>query len=137
MLARFKITKDYQALSNMYRRAFPSDTMRDFPSDTCWLIKDEGYKTIGFCSVSTPAHDPTTVFLATSATFVHGAGFHRDSINWRVLWARRNGFKDVVTYTTLDNHRSIANLIRTGFHFYYPQNPWVEGRVHYFIKSLR
>lgn len=116
--------------------AFPED---DWVGDghTFWVARDDRARVVGFCSaIYYP--DREQVFLSRAAVVraAQGCGLHKRMIQMRVLWSWFQGAKDIITYTTLQNYPSMANLLDCGFRFYKPPTAWATKRVHYFRKIL-
>lgn len=65
-----------------------------------------------------------------------GKGLQAKLIRVRVAWAKRQGVKQVITYTVLDNPASSNNLIRCGFRLYTPEWKWVGNEALYWSRNL-
>ena len=133
MRVQFKMTKDQKLLRRLYKKAFPRDDMRDFSKDVSWVILS-GKKRIGFCSVKVTSFNE--VFLASCGVFKPGHGIQKKAIQHRIRWAKRNGYRQIVTYTSKDNYKSIANLIKCGFLMYNPSYAYAGRNFLYFSKKL-
>ena len=119
MRAHYKMTRDFEKMHDLHKKAFPGEEPREFESgDICWIIYDSKGMIIGFCSVK-PV-DSDSVFLSRAGIFRKGQGLHRDSIKYRLKWIKRQGYAWALTYASTDNHPSVANLIRCGFELYDP-----------------
>lgn len=129
----FKMTKNYSHLNKLHKRAFPGEYVRDFTGDVCWFIYFNG-KLAGFCSIKDLGDD--SIFLSRSGVFLSRKGLHRKSIAHRLRWARRNGFSWAVTYVSIDNFKSMANLVRSGFEIYEPASDYAGKGFLYFRKKL-
>lgn len=131
----FKLTKDYEALRAMHARFFPGEDIRDFTKDKCWFIMNDQGRRVGFCSLRVCAED--TVFFSRIGVSEKGHGHHRKAISYRLKWAKRNGYKWVVTYASVDNYASIANLIKLRFELYEPEYDYAGKGFLYFRKNTR
>jgi ribosomal protein S18 acetylase RimI-like enzyme len=102
---------------------------------TFWVAWD-GPTPVGFCS-AVPLGDGSC-FLSSAAVFAgaRGAGLQRRMVRLRLAWAARHGQSVCVTYATRENFRSIANLIRCGFHFYEPAVNWAGRAVVYLRRDV-
>lgn len=78
-------------------------------------------------------------FLARS--WVHprhrGHGIQRRLIRVRERYAKRAGFKKLVSYTSNDNCPSANSLIRCGYKTYTPQEAWGLDGCTYWFKVFR
>jgi hypothetical protein len=131
----FKKTKDFEKLSEMHLRAFPNEDVREFKRDVCWFILNESKEVIGYCSLN--ACEKDTVFFSSSAVFEKGKGRHKASISYRCRWAKRHGYKWVVTYVHPENYPSLVNLINSKFELYIPDYKYVGDGFTYMRKKLR
>lgn len=129
-----ELIEDAEAARAIHKLAFPADKWVG-DDHTFWQALDQNNKVVGFCS-AIYRREKRHVYLSRAAvvTRAQGHGLQRRMIKLRVRWALEQGAKRVVTDAKLDNYESIANLIRCGFHFYDPIEPWGVS-CHYF--SLR
>lgn len=65
-----------------------------------------------------------------------GKGLQTKLIRTRLAWAKKHGFKQVITYTVVDNPVSSNNLIRCGFKLYVPEWKWVGSEALYWTRTL-
>lgn len=129
-------TDDVALMVKLHSKLFPEDY---WPGDdhTFWVATDDSGLPVGFCSaVYRP--DLGYVFLSRAGVdkSVRGAGLQRRMIRTRLAWAKKTGAREVITYTLFSNHASIVNLIKSGFKFYVPDEPYVGMNVHYFRYEL-
>ena len=104
---------------------------------TFWIARDDTGNAVGFCS-AIHREAKGYVYLSRSAVALaaQGAGLQRRMVHARLRWAKRLGASEAVTYTVYDNPASIVNLLRCGFRFWTPADPWYGDTVHYFRKDL-
>ena len=131
----FKITNDHLLLDSLDSKCFPADYRHDFARDKSWIIHDGKGKLIGYTCL-TPWSDGI-VFLSRCGSLKKGLKLQRAAISHRIAWAKRNGYKTVISYVSKDNYKSIANMIKAGFKFYEPDYAWVGRDFYYFQKTLR
>ena len=129
-------TDDVDLVRELHALAFPGD---EWVGDDhqFWIARDALGKPAGFCSaIYRP--EQGYVFLSRAAVVAEarGAGLQRRMIRVRVSWAQRLGAKSVITYTLLKNYESFVNLLKSGFRFYTPTEPWVGTAVHYMRLEL-
>lgn len=128
-----KKTKDLKHMARLHKKAFPGENVRNFKDDVCWLIKING-TVRGFCSIKDLGDG--SIFMSRAGVFRNRKGLHRLAIRHRLKWAKRNGFAWAVTYTHVENFRSIVNLIRCGFELYIPEERYCGKEFLYFRKVL-
>ena len=103
---------------------------------TFWVAKHNG-TVVGFCSaVYRPERGH--VFLSRAAVIknARGHGIQKRMIATRIRWARKQGAKECVTYTSPKNYPSMCSLLACGFKFYFPHEPWAGKSMHYFRMDL-
>lgn len=129
---RIHQTKDLAQVKELHRRIFPDDVWVG-DHHTFWLVTDSSGVPVGFASA---VHRPDLgyVFLSRAGVdrSVAGAGLQKRLIKARVAWARKQGTKRVITYTSLRNYQSMVSLIKCGFRFYEPKVQYVGKDYHYF-----
>jgi RimJ/RimL family protein N-acetyltransferase len=111
-----------------------------WPGDdhTYWEMVSIGV-TIGLCSaVYRPEKGYAYLSYAVFDPACRGMGYQRQSIRYRLRWAKRQGAAYAVTYTLTNNYPSIYNLLKCGFRFSDKPTGWrgIAYPVHYFEKQL-
>lgn len=137
MQVTFRRTTDVQALRALHALILPSDdTPALNPNVAAWL----GWSAqtpVAFCTARY-WRDECAVFLERAGVLpiANGNGLQRRMIRLRERWAQQQGAECVLTYVEARNYASLVNLLRCGFRFYEPAQPWgIEGG-HYFRKEL-
>lgn len=105
-----------------------------------WVAKIVGTEfPVAFCSIRPLTNEPNVLFLSRAGVLRgwRGQGLQKRMIRARLAWARRNGWREAVTYTTHDNYASIASLIKAGMNLYTPENPWGTDHALHFRTDLR
>jgi GNAT superfamily N-acetyltransferase len=131
-------TDDIEEVKALHTLCFPTDVWESSSKrHAYWIAKDETGTAVGFCIAKRLASE-RCVFLERAGVLpiANGRGLQRRMIRARLRWARSEGFTAVITYTTYHNWQSIVNLLREGFRFYSPEDPWVGTNVHYFIREI-
>lgn len=134
---RLQLTKDVRKVAAMHKELMPGDPVLAYGKDVVnWILYDKG-KAVGFCSVKR-CSSRGELFLsrAAIATQYRGLGLHRRMIKARIKWAKENGFRHIVTYTSLENPRSSNNLVRCGFSLFHPADYWAGKEMLYFYFQL-
>ena len=132
---KLRRTDDISKILILHARCFPGDDVE--PATQHWLLEDEEGKPAGFCSAYRLTWE-NGIYLTRAGLLprARGRGLQRRMIRTRLRWGRDIGADFAITYTSLDNGPSIANLIRSGFSVYQPADPWVDEPVLYFFRSL-
>lgn len=135
MAVQIRRTYDDELIDSLHERIFPSDEApRQW--DAAWIAYEDD-SPVGFATVKV-ADEGSSAFLqrAGVSSSARGAGLQRRLIRVREQWARRQGIKAMLTYTTYENHASISNLLKSGYRFYTPAWHWAGPDVHYYQKRL-
>ena len=110
------IPDELHSLCAFDRKVFPSDYFP--PSDwkgyeSYWLIVD-GKKKIGCCAFE---RQDETLYIATTGILpaFQRMGFGRLMKSWQIAYARRNGFRRIVTHSRKSNAAMIALNRSFGF----------------------
>ena len=127
-------TDDESLVDALHTLCFPGDDTE--PYDASWVLYAGDFP-CGFCTARLLKKEPG-VFLSRAGVLAPfaGRGAQRRMIRVRERWARAEGADYALTYTTLDNHPSIANLIKSGYQLYKPAHEWGGPNKLYFHKQL-
>lgn len=101
-----------------------------------WIARDEQDSPVAFCSISLV--DKDTIFLSRAGVIkkYRGKKLHKRMIRARENYARRNGYKWIITYTLQDNVNSFVHLIKNNYQIYEPSWDWAGKDCIYFRKRL-
>ena len=101
-----------------------------------WWVAFDGEAPVAYAGVK--ISDEKLAFLCRSGVLpdYRGKGLQAKLIRARVSWARKQGIKQAVTYTVLDNPASSNNLIRCGFKLYIPEWKWGGKEALYWFCKL-
>jgi GNAT superfamily N-acetyltransferase len=134
MRVAIRRTADRGTVGRLDRLCFPDDAPAVLTDAELWLATSGG-RPVGFAVAAQPA--PDIVFLRRAGVLpaARGRGVHRRLIAVRVRWARRQGARWVVTYTSRDNGPSMRGLLEAGFEVYEPEDAYVGPQV-YFRRRL-
>ena len=130
-------TKDIFSVIALNNFIMPEDELNVDTNSYHWLASDKRTnQLIGFCSVSD--YGQGILFLSRSGLLRshRGRNIQRRFILIREQFAKRNGFKKIITYTTKDNYQSMNSLIKSGYQFYDPEYKYVGDDFFYFIKDI-
>lgn len=137
---RIRRTDDEPKIEEITWKIFKSDEeVESEPDDVSWLVWDDRNKVVGFCSIRPLKTERGYAYLSKSALLyeARGKGLHKRMIRVRVMWARKNGYKAIITYVERFNIASFKNLLKLGFEPYKPIDDWAgEARFTYLIKYL-
>ena len=130
-------TRDTFSIIALNAVILPWDDLDVGPNNRNWIATNElTGEHIGFCSVSD--YGQGILFLSRSGLLraYRGRNIQRRFIRVREQFAKRNGFKKIITYTNKENYQSMNSLIKSGYKFYTPEYKYVGETFHYFIKEL-
>ena len=134
-----KITpKIREILNDLDRETFPLDSL--YWKERCywWLVYDDNIP-VAFAGLKPlEGKDKGCAFLCRAGVKKshRGLGLQQKLIRIRIQAARRLGLVDLITCTSKDNYASATNIIRCGFRFYKPNQPWSLPGAMYFYKKL-
>ena len=136
-----KLPKNVQAeLLEIDRICFESDEPVETEGCWWWLIRDQFGRPIAFAGLRPCRHKSNFGLAYMTRCGVRlkhrGKGLQKKLIRARVLLARRNGFKEIVTYVLNWNLASANSLIACGFRLYTPASLWAGSKALYFRKVL-
>lgn len=122
----------------LHKITFPHDSYEHHHSSRYWIVTDEDKYPVGFCMCHPLTFENNTVFLSRAGLLdcARGKGLHMRMIKVRVSWAKRQGYKAIITYTSLDNASSFHNLQKAGFKLYLPENLYVGKSFLYWRKDI-
>ena len=132
---RLKQSRDILLNRALFKRGMPGDLWVG-DHHTFWIAYD-GETPVGFCSAVYIERDKTA-FLSSAVVFAaaRGTGLQRRMVRVRRAWAARQGAAHIVTYVVEDNYASLVNLLRCGFRFYTPSEPWAGKRSIYLQRPI-
>lgn len=135
-----KRTHDEELIRQLHKETFPSDEFYESEKNIYWIAIAK-YSTkedepVGFCIATELDHGIIFLSRAGIVYKVRGKGLQKRLINTRVNYARRNGFKQVITYTSIDNISSLVNLLKCKFKPYLPEYCYAGKYVNYLIKEI-
>jgi len=138
MNIQLRQTTDWFTIKSLHDDIFPSDNFdENIKRNTAWLARN-GKNVIGFCMSRPLSDDPGTLFLSRAGLIseARGKGLQRRMIKVRFAYAKKHGFKKVITYVHRDNIQSAVNLERCGFRLYAPAEEWAGKNFLYFMRSV-
>ena len=131
-------THDWFTIKALHDEIFPSDDFdENVERNAAWLIRNHT-AVIGFCMARPLSSDPATLFLSRAGLIskARGKGLQKRMIRVRVAYARKNGFKKVITYVHRDNIQSAVNLEKCRFRLYAPAEDWAGKNFLYFMMVI-
>jgi len=92
-------------------------------NDGAWWIATVDGMDAGYCGIK--EHEPGVAYLCRAGVIprFRGGGLQKLMIRRRLAWARKEGFKSVVS-DTCDSPASANSLIACGFRMFSPAKPW-------------
>ena len=124
-------------LTKLQRICLPEDEPY-FPDRGWWWLGTDGQQTVAFCLLTPSSQWSDTAYLARSGVLPawRGQGLQKRMINLRERFARRHGYRWMISDTT-DNFPSANSLISKGYKLYSPSKPWAYEVTLYWRKKLR
>lgn len=115
---------------------FPGCTLPAWDRSYIWICKVDG-KIAGFATLR-QVWGEKYGYLERVAVLkeFRGNGIQKSFIDIRMRYAKRLGWKGVLTYTTADNYPSINSLMHRGFSIYSPEYAWSGREMLYFKKEF-
>jgi RimJ/RimL family protein N-acetyltransferase len=119
---------------------FSEDQAVDPSGGWWWLIRHNG-KPVAFGGLRGcrhPSNKGLAYMIRSGVLSKHrGKGLQKKLIKARIAMAKRQGYKEIVTYVLDWNLASANSLIACGFRLYHPQEKYAGSKAFYFRKSLK
>lgn len=134
---KIRRTSDWDACASIQLATCPDDTPETPALGNVFWLACDGKTPAAFASLR-PGRTKGTAFLSRAGVLpvYRGLGLQRKLIRARVRWAKKHGYRRVVTYVLPDSSHSLANLLACGFDVYRPKIAWASGTVIYLKKRL-
>lgn len=130
-------TKDYFAILELNEIIFPEDELEISDKCTYWIARDrDSGEPVGFCGVSN--YGSKILFFSRGGILpeYRGRNLFKRFIQVRESFAKRKGFKRIITYTLKDNYPVMSSLIKRGFEIYQPEYDYAGIKFIYLRKIL-
>lgn len=135
-----KRTNDEELIRALHKETFPSDEFYESKSNVYWIAvakySSKEDDIVGFAIATELEHGIIFLSRAGVVRRARGKGLQRRLIKARVNYAKRKGFKVVITYTTVQNIKSFVNLIKCKFTPYLPEYAYAGKYVNYLRRDL-
>jgi GNAT superfamily N-acetyltransferase len=130
-------TKVQQELLVLQKACLPHDEPV-FPDNGVWWIGRQGEQNTCFALIQPSYQWMDTAYLARAGVLEawRGQGLQRRLIRVREAWAKKAGYRWMISDTT-DNVPSSNNLMRCGYKLIEPSAPWANNMSLYWTKRLR
>lgn len=134
---KVKIAREYdlQLIMDLHEKTFHEDEF-DFRADSVYWVAWEGDKPLGFCAARPFAEDVLFMSWCGIRKMARGYGIQKKMIRSRLTYAKKNGYRTVLTYTSVDNICSIRNLMGSRFEVFLPEYRWAGKDFLYFRKQI-
>ena len=140
MSYRVRREKDLSNIISLNAAIFPEDVLNVDEQTVGWVAYDKNNNPAGFCTART-LEDGVLYFDRGGVFKEHrGQGLHRKLIEIRERYARKNGYKNIITYVMKDNIKSLTTLVRCDYLIYTPAYQWAGKAwetIYYLIKELK
>ncbi len=135
---KIRQTKDFHTISKLNDQIFQGELLDVSRNIYGWLahIRDD-IQPIGFCTATDLGE--RILFLSRCGVRKNYRGLHlqRRFIQTRLRFAKKKGFKKVITYVQKKNYPSLCNLIKCGFLLYEPEYQYAGDDFLYLIYEIR
>lgn len=135
---KFNIIKsENEALiKSLHSDVFEFDSFCENSDNQYWVIRTENKFPAGFCILTKLSDD--IAFLSRSGVLkkYRGNKLQKRMIRTREKYARKMGFKSVITYTKIHNIKSSVSLQKSGYMMYKPEYEYADKDCIYWIKVL-
>ena len=128
--------KNKKLFASLQKTCLPYDSV--YTETKAWYWVGYFNKTpIAFCVLAPSLQWSDCVYLARAGVVkeFRGRGLQKRMISIRERWARKQGYKWIVSDTT-ENPASANSLIGRGYKIYEPSNPWGFKHSLYWRKRL-
>jgi GNAT superfamily N-acetyltransferase len=124
-------------LETLQKACLPHDAPV-FPEEGQFWVGLDETQWVCFCLVKPSEQWVDTAYLARAGVLAawRGQGLQRRMIRVREAWARKRGYRWMISDTT-DNVPSSNNLMRCGYKLIEPSAPWANEISLYWTKRLR
>lgn len=129
-------SKNIEAMRAIEARCFPSDEPVDDTKKSSWWIAYLDGEPVGFAVSEDYTKEITYLSRSGVLAKAAGLGIQKRLIKAREQHAKRQGKTLVITYTLIDNPKSVNSLIAKGYRLYQPQYAWVGRKVLYWQKKV-
>lgn len=133
---KIKRTKDLDLIVRINDEIFPEDKLDVDHKTTAWIVYSEDKEIAGFCTCRNAGYGILYMDRGGIKYKHRGKGLHRKMISAREAYAKKNGFKKIITYVMKENWTSLFTLIRCDYLKYTPEYKYAGDNVVYLIKEL-
>lgn len=130
-------TNNIDLVKGLLKEIFPSDEIDVAENDQLWIVWNEEKSPVGFCSLRPLEEGIAYLNWAGLLDEAKGQGLHKRMIRARESWAKKNNYKQIITYTTVSNIQSARNLLKTKYELFLPEYAWAGENYLYFQKDIK
>ena len=135
-----KRTSNEEIVRSLHKKTFPSDEFYESKKNVYWLAiakySTKEDEVVGFAVATELDHGILFLSRAGIIWKARGKGLQKRLIRVRTNYARKNNFKQAITYTSVDNISSFLNLLRCKFMPYIPEYCYAGVNVIYLMRDL-
>lgn len=137
MIFKVRSTKDFNLVLELNSKIFPEDKLELDEKTVAWIVYNSQGQPVAFCTARKLLYGILYMDRAGVLPDYQGKGIHRKLINARERFAKKNGFKKIITYVMKHNYQSLCTLVRCDFKLYNPEYAYAGREVLYFIKVFK
>lgn len=124
-------------LDKIDRELFPTSPLAKKNESYWWLVYNSDGDIVAFAGLTFYTTNQTAFLARVGVRKSHrGQGLQKKLIKIRERFAKKMGYKRIISYTSNDNIHSANNLIRCGYLLYEPKWEWGIKYANYFVKHL-
>jgi GNAT superfamily N-acetyltransferase len=120
----------------MDKEEFAGCEVQRWTESYIWIVRKEG-RPVGYACMRYLPADRMGYFSRVAIKKEHRRrGLHRRTIYARMQYAKRLGWKGVLTYVSPSNIASANSLFKLGFQLYIPNYKWAGNEFLYLIRDF-
>lgn len=137
MQYKIRKTNDLELIQTLNAEIFPQDLLHTDHKTAAWVLYDDKDEPVAFCTCRNSGYGILFMDRAGIKKEHRKKGLHRKLIKAREAYAKKNGFKKIITYVMKENYASLFTLVRCDYEMYTPEYKYAGENVIYVIKEFK
>lgn len=130
-------TTDRKEVLKLDVKLFNDEWFPEFDKNLCWLVRNYNLKNpVGYACGRGLTDGIFYLSRAGVLNRHRGKGLHKRLIAAREVYARKAGYKVIITYVAKHNVSSWVTLVKRGYEVYQPEYCYAGKNFLYFRKGL-
>lgn len=135
---KIRQSQDFDTISKLNDQLFQGELLDVSRNIYGWLAyANDDLQPVGFCTATDLGHGILFLSRCGVRRSYRGLRLQRKFIQTRLRFARKKGYKKVITYVQKKNYPSLCNLIKCGFLLYEPEYCYAGDDFLYLIYEIR